>query len=484
MSEHELAELRRVNPVSTDEIAPVVLAHCSALADAMAGVRLQDPEDRLRRGRPLAAVPVTATDADRPRRRLGRFVAAAAAIVVLAVPAIVFVLATGPESDVVDTPTVDLPTDDDLSVTDELPAADPDVIVTDDSDGGVFSPSPASTTATTAVPPSTDARPDTAAGAGQAPVGDPNPADPAAEPDGDVDDATDVVPAPAPDPVPTSAAAPAPRPTTAPTTPVTAAPPATAPAASPATTAAPTSGATPISARTTSLPFDPAADLLVVTLDFGHRDDGHAAVATRELATRFDLTPLVVAGTRDDDQAVVHDYAEIMRAAWGSGWIDAADRGAAVDASADRWLSTIDAGGVVRIAEGGVSDFTADVLREVRLRRPALDTTSRIAVVHHSVRNEEETRAGDLDLLRADTTMIRIDDGNNANDTADLNGSSSMFETAALAGSHRDAWRAAFDFFDAASLDFSDTVTVLHVLGIGLDQIANADDFATVVIAL
>ena len=116
-------------------------------------------------------------------------------------------------------------------------------------------------------------------------------------------------------------------------------------------------------------------------------------------------------------------------------------------------------------------------------RRAATARRPRHGVVHQSARNEEETRAGDLDLVRANTTAVRIDDGNNLNDTADFNGASNAFETAALAGRHRDAWVAAFDYYDASSLDFSDTVTVLDVLGIGLDQIADADDFANVVIS-
>lgn len=476
MSEHELTELRRVNPVSTDEVAPFVTAHRGALVAAMGSARGADPPDRRHRGdRPLVLVPTTATDANRPRQRIYLLWAAAAAIV-LAVPAVVFIMATGSDRDMVDTPISDVPADDEQPAADELPAADQDEDLSEETNREVFSPSPVSTPdTTTTAPASTNSRP----GVGQTPGVETESAVPAAETDRIADQTTDVGSGPEPGLPPATAAT-----TAAPsTTPAATAPPPTAPVTSSATTTAPSGDAAPIAARTTALPFDPSVDLLVVTLDFGHRDDAHATVATRELATRFDLDPLVIAGTRMDDQAFVHDYAEIMTAAWGSGWIDGADRDAAVNSTADRWLATIDAGGVVRVAEGGVSDFTADVLRELRLRRPTLDTTSRITVVHHSVRNEEETRAGDLDLIRANTTAIRIDDGNNANDTADLNGSSTSFEAAALAGDHRDAWLAAFDFYEASSLDFSDTVTVLHVLGIGVDQVSNADDFASLVIA-
>lgn len=230
-------------------------------------------------------------------------------------------------------------------------------------------------------------------------------------------------------------------------------------------------------------PFDPDLDLLVITLDFANRDDGHASVAARELATAFDLDPLVVVGTpAPESGAFAAEYADVMTAAWGSAWLDAAvDRADVVADAADQWLATIDAGGVVRVAEGGVSDFSADVVREVQRRRPALDTVSVIQVVHHSVRNEEETRADDRDLVQTSTLYERIDDGNSANDTADLKVASDGFEAAALSGRHADAWITAFDFLPASSLDFSDTVTALHILGIGTDEVADPDDFATAV---
>jgi hypothetical protein len=46
-----------------------------------------------------------------------------------------------------------------------------------------------------------------------------------------------------------------------------------------------------------------------------------------------------------------------------------------------------------------------------------------------------------------------------------------------------DRWLAAIDtgggYLSAQSLDFSDTVTVLHIIGVGTDVVADADDFAT-----
>lgn len=280
----------------------------------------------------------------------------------------------------------------------------------------------------------------------------------------------------------------APAPTTivtpSPTTPTTTEPPTTAPATSAPDTTAPdttmpdTAGAAPFFG-----PFDPATDLLVIAFDFSHRDDGHASVAARELSTTYGLDPIVVAGTAaPESELFAHDYADMMTAAWGSGWHDAGtDRENAMSESAGRWLATIDAGGHVWVAEGGVSDFTAAVLRAVRAQRPGLDTSGIVHLIHHSSSNVDRTQPADLALVETHADVVRIDDGNSLNDSADLNGASDDFERIALEGPMAPAWATAFDYMPASSLDFSDTVTVLYALGIDLDVIANSSNFANVI---
>lgn len=236
----------------------------------------------------------------------------------------------------------------------------------------------------------------------------------------------------------------------------------------------------PVVGNTADQPFDRSLDLLVVTFDFANTDDGHAAAATLDLATSIGVQPLVVAGTpAPGAPGFIHPYSQLMSAIWGNSWVDGANRSAAISTAADRWLSAIDRGGVVRVAEGGVSDFTADVVREVQRRRPGLDTGPIVEVVHHITRNIDMTRVGDIDFLRAETTYVRIDSGNDLNGTADLFAPSPALEAAALAGPHGAAWSAAFDFRPATDLDFSDTVTALHIVGVGLDVVAHPDDFAT-----
>lgn len=246
----------------------------------------------------------------------------------------------------------------------------------------------------------------------------------------------------------------------------------------PTTTAdAPTDGTTPPRSEG---PFDPAVDLLSIHFDFSNPDDGHATVAAKELTGFFGIEPHVVSGTADPDSTVfVNPYGPVMDAAWGAGWVDAgSDRSEAVVTTSQRWLATIEAGGRVWVAEGGVSDFTAAVVDEIRRRRPGLATEGAVLVVQHNGRNESASKAGALATVQDVTEYTRIDDGNSANGTADLFQPSSSFEAAALAGPNAAAWAVAFGDLPAAELDFSDTVEVLHILGVGLDQVATPDDFA------
>jgi len=223
--------------------------------------------------------------------------------------------------------------------------------------------------------------------------------------------------------------------------------------------------------------FDRATDLLVVHFDYQDRGDAHAAVAAREVATWFQLEPVVVAGTQSlerDESA--HDYSEVMDAAWDSLWLDATqDRPAAFTASIERWLATLDAGGHVWIAEGGVSDFTVEVVREIARRRPALKTQSTIRVMQP---NDVATVAEDLTFLQANTSYRRSDSGDVANGSADLNEASPGFAEAVLSGCHEAQWSAAFDYLETSELDFSDAALLLQILGVGTEQVASPSDFA------
>ncbi|MEM7338634.1 MAG: hypothetical protein AAF467_08305 [Actinomycetota bacterium] len=225
--------------------------------------------------------------------------------------------------------------------------------------------------------------------------------------------------------------------------------------------------------------FDPGVDLLSLHFD-DKRDDGHAAVAGRAISDTLDLNPHVVGGTGVREIEVgLAAFPAVMDATWGPEWLDAeADWPGAVEATAARWRPVLEAGGEVWVAEAGQSDFTADVVRSIEATGPGIDTAA-IHVVQHSSWNETNSTATDLAHVQAATSYVRIDDGNHANGTADLRMRSENFVGAALAGPWAEGWQAAFESLDpAVDLDFSDTVTLLHIIGVGPDRVADPDDFA------
>ncbi len=231
-------------------------------------------------------------------------------------------------------------------------------------------------------------------------------------------------------------------------------------------------------------PFINGRDLFLFQLDFAGRDDAQAVVATAEAVGHYGVTPIIVAGTpAPANDFFTHDYDDVLNATWGTDWFDAGvDRTQVVEDIAQRWLATLDAGGEVWVAEGGVSDFTAEVLRSIRSQRPNLETTSLVHVVHHSQSNIARTQDSDFDFVRANANFVQIDDGNRANRTANLNQPTTGFEAAALSSEFSAGWDVAFAELPAAELDFSDTVTALYLLGVDTELVATPADFQSIFI--
>ena len=171
----------------------------------------------------------------------------------------------------------------------------------------------------------------------------------------------------------------------------------------------------------------------------------------------------------------------LMSSIWGNQWLDAHNnRSSAVSVAASRWAQTLTAGGDVWIAEGGQSDFTAAVVRTIQQQFPEIQTSSRIHLVQHSQWNEDHADAGDLSFVRGNTRYIRIDDGNNPNGTADFRSETpNSFVNSARSSRYSGVWDVAFGYLSPfEKLDFSDTVELMHILGIGTNTIATVEQFA------
>jgi hypothetical protein len=227
--------------------------------------------------------------------------------------------------------------------------------------------------------------------------------------------------------------------------------------------------------------YNASTDL--ISLHYDHApdpDDGHAAVAGLIVSRHHGFTPHVVGGAYGVRNASQYNPASetVMHSAWPGAWVNAhSNWSSAVQQTVNRWIGTLAAGGDVWVAEGGQSDFTADVVRQ--LQQAGYNTRSRIHVVQHSQWNEDHADGSDLAFVKSNTDYIRIEDGNHPNSTADLRFERGQaFVEVARSSAYASQWNVAFNYLNPnEKVDFSDTVELLHILGIGTNQISDVDAF-------
>ncbi len=234
----------------------------------------------------------------------------------------------------------------------------------------------------------------------------------------------------------------------------------------------------------TSGSFDRRSDL--VALHYDHApdpDDGHAAAAGYIVAKELGLDVVVVGGAYGvwNADRYVSASEGLMYSIWGNEWLDAHNnRSSAVSVATSRWAATLASGGDVWIAEGGQSDFTADVVRAIQQQFPEIQTSSRIHLIQHSQWNEDHANASDLSFVKSNTRYVRIEDGNNPNSTADFRSETpDNFVNVARSTRYAGVWNSAFSYLSPyEKLDFSDTVELMYILGIGTGTIATVEQFA------
>lgn len=226
-------------------------------------------------------------------------------------------------------------------------------------------------------------------------------------------------------------------------------------------------------------------DLLALHYDnCPDRDDGHAIASAKAVLDTVGISDVVIvngtcgAAIRDRYQRTSPN---VMRAVFGNDWLDGFDdETRSVNISADRWAATLANGDDVWVAEGGPSDFTANVLRRIRSAYPSV-STNRVHVVQHSSGgnfNEANTSRAGIALVKQAADYITIPNGNNPNNgSADFNQRSNAFVSIARQSRFASEWNAAFDYLNPNSrLDFSDTVELLYI--INDTQTLTVDDFA------
>jgi hypothetical protein len=227
----------------------------------------------------------------------------------------------------------------------------------------------------------------------------------------------------------------------------------------------------------TTRKFNPEKDLLSLHYDHApDKDDGQSAAADRTLLeSLYGLEwiknhVLAVSGAYGKNAESFNIKSDfVMDAAWNDcgGWMAGhTNREEVITALAERWRATLEAGGDVWIKEGGQSDLTADVIKNIKVRIPHFDTKVRIHVIQHSSWNENQTTEAALTYTKKQTQYIKIRD---ANAYLNIKGGNAAFERAAVAHSvFGPVWVAAFEYYDPKDrLDFSDTGELMHILGLG-----------------
>lgn len=77
-----------------------------------------------------------------------------------------------------------------------------------------------------------------------------------------------------------------------------------------------------------------------------------------------------------------------------------------------RVTQTLENGGNIWIADAGQSDFTADIIRNIRKTLPSIQTKRRIHVVQHSEWNENSAAPDNLSYVKTNAAYHKIPDGN------------------------------------------------------------------------
>ncbi len=163
--------------------------------------------------------------------------------------------------------------------------------------------------------------------------------------------------------------------------------------------------------------FDWEHDLLLAQYDFKTDvDDLHSVAALATLLTNTDFSNIkyhTVAGTYGIQDGLYVPPNELMQLAFGNNWSDAhQDKTKALQRVKTIALETLKNNGAIWIADGGQSDFSADLVREIQQEKLAFKTTERIHIIQHSDWNEKVTSPAALAFVKANADYQKIPDGN------------------------------------------------------------------------
>jgi len=163
--------------------------------------------------------------------------------------------------------------------------------------------------------------------------------------------------------------------------------------------------------------FNVEADLLLAQFDCKTDvDDLHSAAGLSTLLSNSDFSKIkyhAVAGTYGIQEGLYVPPNELFQLAFGNSWTDAhKNLESAIIRVKVIAESTLASGGDIWIAEGGQSDFSAELVRNIQVDLPNVKTAERIHVVQHSDWNEQVTSPESLQFIKQNTDYRKIPDGN------------------------------------------------------------------------
>jgi hypothetical protein len=226
-------------------------------------------------------------------------------------------------------------------------------------------------------------------------------------------------------------------------------------------------------------------DLLIIAHDSGpDTDDMQAIVANRMIMDAYPTVNYLLVGATQghgwtNPTVGSESHTQSLFPAWVNAKASTSGTtsfdGTSVIKIADDIEETLINGGTAHIAEGGPSDFTAEVIRLLQSRGVQAQALKRIRVVQHSAGasawNEQQTSRSNLALVKSAATWVPIANGNiGGNATADFQdpASSSMcqrFMNSASTSRYSSQWAWAYaKIGDTRKCDQSDSVELLYIL--------------------
>ncbi|RPD95954.1 hypothetical protein EGM88_10820 [Aureibaculum marinum] len=163
--------------------------------------------------------------------------------------------------------------------------------------------------------------------------------------------------------------------------------------------------------------FNLKKDLLLVHFDCKTDvDDLQTAAALATLMSNSKFSKIkyhAVAGTYGIQKGLYVPPNKLFKLAFGNNWTDANKNFKnAIKQVKMIAIKTLKDGGDIWIAEAGQSDFTAELIKAIRLELPQLNSKDRIHVVQHSDWNEKVTSKESLQFVKKHINYHKIADGN------------------------------------------------------------------------